>query len=451
MPNITRHRNPWVVVGVCSTLVLLFWGSSIRTWVSGSRNDLENIVLEDPSLDALFRSTDELNQLYVDEPRAHEHSIKWSDADGIPETRVFAHFPGFTVLQNVYTLNGTLFLVTEHRKRLPSLKYMLSAYADVQGGQTLVDLPTHGHIRAIDHQTARQLFGLSARELRGSTWLSNDPLAYTDESFVLEFLRTHYMQEHRAHFNTSILPPTRILFPRISNTVQHTIPGLSSIPRLLFPSSGVGFKEDWEDYVSAHRPFVLETVVLIDRSAAARNPKLTSNPDQARAYFEIGSPMALFRLVNDGWWTFWRKRMADMVGIETTSWHGETTTSVRPVITYISRQERTTSRLDAEDHQQLVDQLKKLRTSHGYEVNIADPTNISFLERVRLALRTTVMVGPTGSDLVDAMWMNPTSLSLLLEFFPDNYISSKRIYVAKTVGVPYLAWRGDRVWGPKNR
>lgn len=96
------------------------------------------------------------------------------------------YFLGFTVLQNVYMLNGTLFLVTEHKTRLPTLKYMLSAYVDMPGGKTLVDVPTQGHIRAIDHQTALRIFGLSARELRGSTWLSNGPLACKKIEYALE-------------------------------------------------------------------------------------------------------------------------------------------------------------------------------------------------------------------------------------------------------------------------
>lgn len=159
---------------------------------------------------------------------------------------------------------------------------------------------------------------------------------------------------------------------------------------MLFPSSGVGFKEDWNDYVTVNRAFVFETVVLVDRGAAARNTKLSTEANQAMAYLEVGSPLASFRLINDAWWDFWRKRMAKMVGVDAVSWHGESVSSVSPVITYISRQEKTVSWLDEGDHQRLVDQLEKLRTGHGYEVNIVDSTSISFLERVRLALRTTV-------------------------------------------------------------
>jgi hypothetical protein len=52
------------------------------------------------------------------------------------------------------------------------------------------------------------------------------------------------------------------------------------------------------------------------------------------------------------------------------------------------------------------------------------------------------MIGPTGDSLLDVIWMHASSLSLLVEFFPDNYVSSKRLYLAKSVGVPYLAWKG---------
>jgi len=92
-----------------------------------------------------------------------------------PSSRV-SQAAGFTVLRNVYSVNGTLYLVTERRDSLPNIKYILSTYADIPGGKTLADLPTQSHIRVIDPNAAIQLFGFSARELRGTTWLCNDPI-----------------------------------------------------------------------------------------------------------------------------------------------------------------------------------------------------------------------------------------------------------------------------------
>jgi hypothetical protein len=40
------------------------------------------------------------------------------------------------------------------------------------------------------------------------------------------------------------------------------------------------------------------------------------------------------------------------------------------------------------------------------------------------------------------MWIHASPLSLLVEFFPENYFSSKRLYIARSVGVEYLAWKG---------
>jgi len=95
-----------------------------------------------------------------------------------PNTKTLnPYHTGFTILRNVYSLNGTLFLVTEGKRSLPNLKYIISAYAEVLGGKTLADLPTQEHIRIIDHNAAIRLFGFSARELRGTTWFCNDPIA----------------------------------------------------------------------------------------------------------------------------------------------------------------------------------------------------------------------------------------------------------------------------------
>jgi hypothetical protein len=212
-----------------------------------------------------------------------------------------------------------------------------------------------------------------------------------DDSFVLEALRTHYMQEHRNYFNTTLLPPTRVKFPRISNKVHHIIPGLASIPRLLFPSSGTGFKEDWDDYVHSYRPIIFSNLFLIDRAAAARNPKVSSSPESSRVALDILSPLKSFAAINPKWWAQWRIRMANMIGgLDAINWHGENRISVRPVITYVSRQEEPTSYLRHEDHVELVAELEKLVHSQEYEVHIVDHSKMSFLERVRLATRTSV-------------------------------------------------------------
>jgi hypothetical protein len=53
-------------------------------------------------------------------------------------------------------------------------------------------------------------------------------------------------------------------------------------------------------------------------------------------------------------------------------------------------------------------------------------------------------MGASGPFLDNVMWMHPTYASLMIEFFPENYLSSKQYHVAKSVGIEYMAWRGTQ-------
>ncbi|KAG8826339.1 hypothetical protein FRC19_009122 [Serendipita sp. 401] len=447
MLQLLRPRRIWIVLipTVVFLLVHLFAAKSsphpVQSPRSSSRNDFvdQEVTFETPFYTNETRSTG----LNSQGRSAHRHSFKWTNATDIPETRVYAHLPGFTVLANVFCINGTLLLVSDRRDSFPDLKYILSSWKEVSG-KTFVKEPTEDHIRVIDRKTALQILGISARVLRGTTWLLNDPTAYADESFSLRALRTHYMQEHRSRFNQSILPPTRILFPQISNKVQGIPLGLSSIPRLLFPSSGVGFKEDWHDYILLGRPIVFEHLVALDSAATSRSRRISTNAQETLGHLSVGSPLSVFNMIPAGWWSGWRNNMAKMLDIDAHSWQGESSSSVRPVVTYIFRQPNTGAVLDTDDHRQLIRNLNHLVDSHGYEVHIIDDREISFLERVKISLRTTVMLGTPGSGIMNAIWMHPSRLSLAIEIFPDNYLSTKQYFVIGAAGIKHLAWRGSQ-------
>jgi hypothetical protein len=89
MYHLLRHRRLWLVLVFA---VLLLFCSDIQSW-AGTR-DQESYLFEDAGLDALFSSTEQLSQLHTGERYAHQHSIKWTNTDEIPDTQVFAHVPG---------------------------------------------------------------------------------------------------------------------------------------------------------------------------------------------------------------------------------------------------------------------------------------------------------------------------------------------------------------------
>jgi hypothetical protein len=80
------------------------------------------------------------------------------------------------------------------------------------------------------------------------------------------------MQDNRSTNNAALLPPRRLVFSQIHAEKRWHNSALWSLPRLLFPGLGVLYTEDWKDYTDSRRPFLFESVVLVDRGAAARNP-----------------------------------------------------------------------------------------------------------------------------------------------------------------------------------
>lgn len=203
------------------------------------------------------------------------------------------------------------------------------------------------------------------------------------------------MQEHRAHFNDTLLPPRRVLFPRISSKFYRSIPALTTIPRLLFPTSTTGFKDDWDDYAYGYRPILLRMVVITDKAAASRNPALVANAKEAQLNFAVGSYLSGFRPTDGQWWSAWRRRVVEMLGMEANYANIISSAFARPVITYVSRQQESEDAwLYDEHHRELVEALNRMAANYDFEVHIVNPRETSFLERVRLMLKTTVRHTP---------------------------------------------------------
>ncbi|CAG7850573.1 SubName: Full=Uncharacterized protein {ECO:0000313/EMBL:CCA69889.1} [Serendipita indica DSM 11827] len=370
---------------------------------------------------------------------AHEHSVLWNDAATILETYSLAHIPGFTMLQNVYSINGTLILVSDNGSSLPIPKHVISAWAKVPERRIyLAEEPTHHRIRVVDRATAIRLLGLSARRLHGTTWLFNEPLAYADDSAVLKALRTHYMQESRTGSGPSYLPPRRLLFPHIPIKQQHALPGLSTTPRSIFPSIGIGFKEDWYDYASHDRPIVFDTLVLLDSAATFRNPRILQQPDHSLLRLEVLSPLLAFTPLSNTWWAPWRKRLAEMIGFMESK-------SNRLIISYVFSSSDHHGKLDSTTHDSLINAAKALEQSHDLVFHVVDTASTNFIDRLRLALSTSIMFGPTGRSLMDVMWMPVAKRATVIELFPDDYLTAKQYHVSKVVGINYQAWRGSRI------
>lgn len=146
--------------------------------------------------------------------------------------------------------------------------------------------------------------------------------------------------------------------------------------RSVFPSVGFEFSDDWAERASTGRPFVLDRVILADRSAAMMGY------NWLRTQRTAANPFALPGSVH--WWAPIRNTVINFVN------HGVEPAQDVPVITYISRQTWGRRMLREEDHEKLVKELHRLRDTYGWEVNIVSMDKLTRMEQFQLSGRTTV-------------------------------------------------------------
>lgn len=151
------------------------------------------------------------------------------------------------------------------------------------------------------------------------------------------------------------------------------------VVRSSFPSCTMEFRADWEDRIQMATPFVFDRVLLADRSAAMLSYNYQRYQRTASAAF--GLPGSV------NWWMPIRNNVIQFAGLDPSVGGG---TSTKPVITYISRQKWGRRMLKPEDHERLVDKLRELERQYDWEVNIVNAEDMSRVEQIRLAARTTV-------------------------------------------------------------
>lgn len=216
-------------------------------------------------------------------------------------------------------------------------------------------------------------------------------------------------------------------------------PGFNSyFVRGVFPSMSVEHKEDWADRVKASetgdRAWLLPTALLVDRSAAHRG-RVCGSLTQRTASEAWEGMHKLGKLRGrhvGGWWEPVRKAMWDFAGVPPSErkiqdiqvpkrdleirgsdegnaeiLHGVGKEAQRflgvpetVVITYISRQ-RSRRKLTTEDHNRLVEELKRLverkneeaktdKKQKEWKLNVIEAERMTKDEQIQVAAKTTV-------------------------------------------------------------
>ncbi|RDB17977.1 hypothetical protein Hypma_000815 [Hypsizygus marmoreus] len=375
--------------------------------------------------------------------RVLEGRLSWGSSP-VPQTKVLAHVPGWTIFDKLYIFKGIVYIVTNEPSRVPDISHMYSKGLFIQNGKEAEQsrLPTDEDIRVISTKEAKTLFGRGANRLDGVSYFINDPYQFVTHYYHWSaelwfgFWRTYSSLDPTISENgTTTLPPVRrLLFNHLDAYHWRDYAAMNQwVIRSAFPGVVMEFRNDWQDRAEMARPFVFDRVVVADRSATM----LSYN--YARFQRTASAPFALPGSVN--WWMTMRNNAIQFTGLDPGTGGGTLGT---PVITYISRQEWGRRMLIKEDHERLVQELYKLRDQYGYEVNIVAAEKMSRVEQLQLAARTTIMMGVHGNGLTSLIWMKPNPRSTVIEFFFPGGFAFDYEYTTRALGMTHYGFWGSQ-------
>ncbi|KAI0077397.1 hypothetical protein K474DRAFT_1707415 [Panus rudis PR-1116 ss-1] len=223
---------------------------------------------------------------------------RWEDK--ILETSVVAHVPGYTIFENLYTLNGTFYIVADRPSSVPPLGSIASSTSD------RTKPPAAKDWRIISREEAKTIFGKFGGRVFGTSWLSTDPAESQDPYTLFSLYRAHnqLLSPQSATPFTSpsglriigpgsmaldVTPPVRLIFPYVptfsspgflpedGNPKTHPPLRVKSYnglhPHMLkavFPTMGILYAEDWLDFGGMEVPYMLERTIVADSGAAER-------------------------------------------------------------------------------------------------------------------------------------------------------------------------------------
>ncbi|KAF9219516.1 hypothetical protein BS17DRAFT_420472 [Gyrodon lividus] len=365
--------------------------------------------------------------------------MNWGDE--IPMTSLIRHVPGYTIMDNVFVSNGTVFIVTDDPS-FPPLGSIASS------GENSHELPRPSDWQILSGDQAKETLGQYGGLIHGVSWLATDA---SPSNYTLFSLWRMYSSLNTSMSASGILtlpPPRRIFYPNVPTFMGET-PDLNKpiilrhrspsgfhpfLPKAAFPTLGLMYKEDWEDYASIHPPFLMRRLVVADGGAARRSRG--DVPSFAIPLVELEA--------SKQWWEPIRRNIASSLNVvdqEPKRWGSKT----KPVITYLSRQDAAGGpKLRGADHEALVKELNNLGS--GYTVHVI-PSEAPWTRRMTAIAQSTILIGVYGDHLADSLYMAPSSHSTLMEIFPPGTFVRDAEISVNSLGINYLAWWEARQHG----
>ncbi|KAH7888636.1 hypothetical protein F5I97DRAFT_1935123 [Phlebopus sp. FC_14] len=464
-------------------------------------NPLVDRPTEDPSMQSppSSQSGKPLNDSLV---ASTNNATNLFTASVLPETTVVEHVPGWTLFRDIYMANGTLLILSSSPSSFPEIRYMTSTGLPAENTVENIALrePTPWNMDFVTPEEAVQRWGISIGSRRvwsveGNTLLFNDPPQFLAHyyHFCAELLLGAWSFWTGATYPEPPPPIHRAIFPHSSSAGWRDRPGFNSyFLRAAFPSLTVEVEDDWNDRTIStsaaidsgiHRAWHFPYLLLADRSAAFRGKRCGAQ-NQRTASESVDGLIARSKLDPYGrWWrsiksAVWRfagamdvdvnnyglgrRAIGDQL-LNTRSIEFEETDKV--VITYISRQS-VRRRLIPEDHATLVKELedlvarknteiKGMRASSGkgakeWELNVVRAENLTKDEQVRIAARTTILLGVHGNGLSHVILMPRTRVSAVIEMFYPRGFAHDYEWTARALGIRHFAVWNDTYFTEHN-
>ncbi|KAF8155884.1 hypothetical protein B0H34DRAFT_715231 [Crassisporium funariophilum] len=357
---------------------------------------------------------------------------RWGD--DLAQTQLVKHVPGYTILDHVYSFNGTMYLITDSPASIPSLS---SIVASRDGSNEW---------KVLTLEQGRKTLGTYGSPIRGVSWLAADSKTYNSTLFALWRTYSSLDSAIDASGRTKLASPHRLIFPN-KRFFTDSDPDFKDhwirrarvdtgfhpyLAKAAFPQLTVQYLQDWEDYHQMEVPFVFERLVIADQSVAE---------GAVKSALPVYSPALELEGASRHWWEPVRRNVAQYLGAY------EVKPKAKKVVTYLHTQDDPQGpKLSSENHKALVHDLSTMARTHGYELNIVSTQTAATAWTVKMTavVKSSIILSVYGNHLMDSLFMAPSPQSTVMEIFPTDRFSRDMEYAVRSLGLHYMAWWDDR-------
>ncbi|KAG8963271.1 hypothetical protein FRC00_007025 [Tulasnella sp. 408] len=413
-------------------------------------------------------------------------NAKYPPVKPIRPTVKISHMPGYTLLQDVYMANGTLYIVANDPKKWPPLNAITSSGYDLEWSDEERKLrePTKWHIDIVSEAEAAKRWGDSVWPVKDWTFFVNEPNQFLyhyyhwiGETFLgLVRLYSSLDPAINPRGETKLPDPARMILRHTSYDEWINWTPLNWYATYsAWPSMTVETINQWEQraYMTRdnHAVWRFENMLIADRGASFRYEKVPG-----RNHRTAWSAWEGTQNVSSRWWwepvrrSVLRAAHVDEKIVDRPSiwadWKGSFIGDYPPtqkdlsiikeahqlapvVITYVSRQNGG-RRLLRDDDLLLVKSLKELTTRRGWKFNHAFMEKMSPEEQLKLAGETTILIGVHGNGLTHLVWLPLTPITTVIEIYYPGAFSKDYEWTARALGMTHYAVWNDTAFTHPN-